>query len=391
VSCIKKDLPMAVVASACRPRNDNMCGIFAILLKLGGPPMKILYFGTQDPTSTGRFYAKALEDLGHCVQSFDPLYFHSENGLEKIFIKLRKAPLQSRVTLIGEALLALCRKEKFDWLFVLSESFLDPEILQALRKENPGILLTFHSHDNLFCKGILKSKHFFDSVKEYDVVFTNKTQNVSRYEQLGARQCYFIPSAYEPTIHRPIPDEKSLYGTMLEVSFVGTYDGSRDKYVEAAGWEHLQVWGNGWKRYPKYFSHRDAIRPRAVYASEFADVVSHSRINLGLLREEADDRHTIRTFEIPACGGFQLAPRNEEILTFFDENKEIACFGSLEEMKEKIAYFLSHEAQRNKIAEAGHRRCLSAGNSYRNRIEEIVKRVNEGTNYFSKNSASRAK
>ena len=298
--------------------------------------MKILYFGTADPNSTGRFYAKALQDLGHSVQTFDPNYFETKNLVQKIAVKVTKAPIKSRIAAVGEALVALCRQTKFDWLFVLSENYLDPEYLETIRKENPGMLLTFHSHDNLFCKGILKSNCFFQSLPLYDVAFTNKTQNVSRYLELGAQRSYFVPSAYEPSIHKPVPPEKSLYGNMFDVTFVGTYDGSRDKYLEAVGWERLHVWGNGWTRYSGYFPNRGEITSRAVYANEFADVVSHTKINLGLLREEADDRHTIRTFEIPACGGLQLAPRNDEILSFYDEDKEIVCFGSLDELKEKV-------------------------------------------------------
>lgn len=335
--------------------------------------MKILYFGITDPNSTGRFYAKALKDLGHEVQTFDPKYFETESPIQRFLVKATKSPVKSRVKKMGESLVTLCRQNKFDWLFVLSENYLDPEYLETIRKENHGILITFHSHDNLFCNGILKSKQFFDSLKLYDVVFTNKTQNVSRYLELGAPRSYFVASAYEPTIHQPIAKEKSLYGNMFDVTFVGTYDGSRDKYLEAVGWNRLHVWGNGWTRYSAYFANRGEITPRAVYANEFADVVSHSRINLGLLREEADDRHTIRTFEIPACGGLQLAPRNDEILSFFDENKEIVCFSSLDELKDKVDYLLTHETERRKIAEAGYYRCVESGNTYMDRIEEMCR------------------
>jgi spore maturation protein CgeB len=333
--------------------------------------MKILYFGTLDPTSTGRFYAKAFEDLGHQVQTFDPLYFQSRSLLQKIWIKARKAPIRSHVAAVGEELIQLCHRYTPDWIFVLSENFLEPHVLEALKQQNPRLLITFHSHDNLFFDGILKSKNFFESVKHYDIVFTNKTQNVARYQALGAPVAHFIPSAYEASIHKPVPDDKSLYGEMLAVSFVGTYDHSRDRYIEAVGWDRLNIWGNGWRRYHHYLKNSEHIVPRAVYTNEFADVVSHSRINLGLLREEADDRHTIRTFEIPACGGFQLAPRNDEILRFFDENREIACFGSPEELKDKVDYYLAHESERKKIAEAGYQKCVKAKNSYYDRVSEM--------------------
>jgi hypothetical protein len=41
------------------------------------------------------------------------------------------------------------------------------------------------------------------------------------------------------------------------------------------------------------------------------------------------DETSTRSFEIPACAGFMLHERTTELLDLYDEDKEVACFGSV--------------------------------------------------------------
>ncbi len=65
-----------------------------------------------------------------------------------------------------------------------------------------------------------------------------------------------------------------------------------------------------------------------IYADDYARALSGSRIGLGFLRQVCPDRHTTRTFEIPACGTLLLADRTDEHLGFFEEGQEAEFFGS---------------------------------------------------------------
>lgn len=55
----------------------------------------------------------------------------------------------------------------------------------------------------------------------------------------------------------------------------------------------------------------------------------------------------LRAFEIPMCGGLQFASYNEELASYFEEDKEIVLYRSKEEMLDKAKFYLdsSHSNQ----------------------------------------------
>ena len=87
----------------------------------------------------------------------------------------------------------------------------------------------------------------------------------------------------------------------------------------------------------------------------------------------------MRTFEIPACSAFMLAERTDEHLELFKEDKEAVYFTSTEELVDKVAFYLKHEAARRQIAEAGYRRLTTGGFTYWDRLVQILECIEELT------------
>ena len=82
-----------------------------------------------------------------------------------------------------------------------------------------------------------------------------------------------------------------------------------------------------------------------------------------------------RTFEVPACSGFLLTDRTPGQAQYFEEDREIACFDSPEELHEKVRYYLEHDDEREAIREAGHQRCMSSGYDYEARMREVLSEI----------------
>lgn len=338
--------------------------------------MNVLYFGCTKSTSSAHYYYTAFSRLGASVLSYAPDYFEANSVIERAQIKLSKAPPPAKIQKVSKDLIEICKNNHFDIVFVMAENFLDHTTLETIRRDTKRPpLFVYHSHDNNFSAGICKPATFETNLSSYDLVFTTKSQNVPRYQHLGQEHSYYIPSAYEPTVHRPLSPDESKLGRNIDVSFIGTYDNSRDSYLETVGWNLLEVWGDRWAKYKHFRLHSDKIHAHPIYYYQFADILTNSACSLGLLREEAQDLHTQRTFEIPACKTLQLAPRNDEILSFFKDEKEIVCFESEGELTEKVGYYLKNESKRLQIAEKGYQKVVSGKHSYQDRVTTILKQI----------------
>lgn len=339
--------------------------------------MRILFVGNVQSTSTSIYYYHSLIKLGHEVIPMDLSTLDSRDIWSRIQLKLTKSTPKKTQQYIHSAILNCLRMDPADLVFVMAQNFLTPELLAEMRQANRiPLTLIYHSHDNNFSKGIGTPGFFWNSLKMYDLVFTTKSQNVDRYKEIGIESAHFIPSAFEPAIHHPIPNDRSRFKTNFPVTFVGTYDRSRDEPMSKAGWDRSFVWGNHWEKYSLYNLYRSRITPNAIYRTEYSDILSHSEIVLGLLREEAEDLHTQRTFEIPACGSLQVAPFTEEVANFFQPEKEIILYRSNEEMKEKIDFLLKKPSLRLQIRNAGHQRAIKGKHTYLDRTEQILQKVN---------------
>ena len=218
----------------------------------------------------------------------------------------------------------------------------------------------------------------------FDHVFTTKSFGIADLAaQLGVTNASFLPPGFDPQVHRSFAASRanSPEHPRPPVSFVGRWSPHKEaclaRVAEAIGPEKLAVRGDAWDGLGSGPLRR-AVRGGAVYGDFYALAIAESRINLGLLQEvlpgaSSGDRITARTFHIPASGGFLLHERTAELAAYFEEGREVACFGSPDELVDKVVHYLDNEAERRRIAEAGHRRCLRE-NRWSQRARVIVDR-----------------
>ena len=67
-----------------------------------------------------------------------------------------------------------------------------------------------------------------------------------------------------------------------------------------------------------------------------------------------------------------LAERTAEHQEFFREGEEVAFFGSPAELVEKAGYYLNHESERQRMAEAAYRKVTTADHTYAHRLHQIL-------------------
>ncbi|RMH07664.1 MAG: hypothetical protein D6704_04695 [Nitrospirae bacterium] len=195
----------------------------------------------------------------------------------------------------------------------------------------------------------------------------------------------YVPIGIDPEIHRPVPlraEERARYGA--DVCFIGGLDNrfhrSRRKMIEYAierGID-MKVWGG----YRHQFVGSPILKcwQGQIWGEEQVKALCAAKIGLNFHVDhepgELDRGANVRTFELAACGVFQLLQRIPGIEEFFEEDKEIVCFDSADEMIDKIQYYLRHENERDRIAAAARRRVL-AEHTWNDRVLRMLNFMTE--------------
>lgn len=209
---------------------------------------------------------------------------------------------------------------------------------------------------------------FLRAAPHYDRVFSPRRANIDDLKALGCKDVRYLTFAYSPEIHFRAPDAPALEAH--DVVFVGGGDRDRRPPVVALIEAGIRV-----ALYGGYWDRDTRTRP---YARGFVDpaglrrVVAGSKIVLGLVRRANRDGHSMRTYEVPAMGGCMLTEDTAEHREILGDT--VRYFSDNRELVENARALLSDDALRARLAHAAHARITGGGNTYRDRLEEMLRR-----------------
>ena len=338
--------------------------------------LKILYVGPDYPGSNGTCLRDAFLELGHEVKTVDAQQLISAPktvwGMTRQTLCGR--PSTHEVALLNDTIVREARSFRPDMNFYVQARYVLPEVLQETSLHGPNLA---YFNDDMF-NPRNQSFTFFEGIKRINCILTTKSYNVSEFHLAGAPSAMYVSNAYDPKIHypaKPSPEEKTYYEG--DIAFLGTFRPVRAdflaKIAALTNGLRFNIWGGGWHKMdrPTYWHKKGAwrdlrscVRMRELWCSAMGKAIQSNKIILGLLNHANRDLHTSRSFEIPACGGFMLAERTAEHQQYFEEDKEAVYFGSIEELFDKIRYYMAHETERLGIAKAGYERCLRSPYRY---------------------------
>lgn len=333
--------------------------------------MKIVYTGPLSPVGqTSEMRRVTLERMGHATVPVDymPLVRVQPRLWRQLQWRLRAGPFVTRYNQeLRAALTDAC-----DILWVDKGMFVHAKTITEAKRA--GVRVVHYSPDNYFLAQNA-SRHLSASLPLYDLVVTTKADKLGALQAAGARAVLLSGNSYDPETHRPLPpDEVKKRAVACDVSFIGRWEPERETWLGriAATGVKLSIRGPQWER-ARLPAVCRAVGAGSVLGLDYAAAIAAAKINVAFLSRLAADAITQRSVEIPACGGFMLAERTPEHLAHFREGHEAAYFEGVDEMLEKIDYYLRDEAARQRIATAGRVRCVASGYSYDARLEEILK------------------
>lgn len=185
-------------------------------------------------------------------------------------------------------------------------------------------------------------------ILDYDYVFVSQKDYVHTYADGGCRNVSWLPYAAVPEIHRK-------YDLPLEydLSFVGSLSKDRTSILHELKTEF------------KVFVGR-------AYLHELARQYSRSKI---VFHKSSRGALNPRVFEALACGRLLIADRIRNGLTeLFEENRHLVLYDGVDDLREKIRYYLENQPARERIAAEGQKEVYTR-HSYLHRAMDLLGRV----------------
>lgn len=207
---------------------------------------------------------------------------------------------------------------------------------------------------------------------EYDAVFLKDRYLLGLFSSMvRSTTFHYLPEACNPAVHRPLAlseADQLAYG--CEVVIFGTLYYYRQELLRSLEDFDLRVWGS----VPGWLSVRLKRPPmrRNVLLDEKVRAVRAARIAINPLHYGEVDGLNCRAFELAGCGAFQLITDRPVLREHFTPGEELDCFASINELAEKIRFYLNKPELTASIGERASRRA-HAEHSYEQRMRRLLR------------------
>ncbi len=319
--------------------------------------------------------SSTLKKMGHRVELLDNSRFAEAMFFAKNITKDKfryNSMIDNLSAFLTEAVLARCETFKPDLVFVLAQAPMTVEGLKKLKNDN--IPTAFW-----FVEDFRVMNYWRNIAGHYDYFFTiQKGALFNELKKAGARNYHYLPLAANQDVHRKIEltdNEKNYYGS--DVSFVGAgYYNRRHLFKGLIDYD-FKIWGTDWDMNSALAGCVQRAGER-VDTDDIVRIFNSSKININLHSSTYHkginpfgDFVNPRTFELASCGAFQLIDNRSELADFFEQGEEIIVFEGLEDLRQKITYYLDHTEEREKIAEKSRQRVIKE-HTYKHRMQQML-------------------
>jgi spore maturation protein CgeB len=280
-----------------------------------------------------------------------------------------KRPLRLRA--FGDEVVAFCRLARPESVLATGIAGLDSSALKRIGEL--GVRRDLYVTDDPW-NPAHRASWFLKSLRFYDRIFTTKRATIVDLQAASGAEVSFLPFAYDPRFWHPSPVDGERDNSLdSDVMFAGGADKDRVPYIRAVAEAGLRValFGDYWHRFP---ATRSLTRGPAD-SETVRRAVLQTKVALCLVRRANRDGNSMRTFEVPACGGCMLTEYTEEHLEIFgEEGRTVMYFRTIPEMVEKAAWLVGNAVERRRLASAAHALITRGGHTYRDRMLTIMNR-----------------
>lgn len=321
-----------------------------------------------------RYVVSALEKLGHRVSWLDHSVHHpSYEAFSSYRDERHRLTMQSRFCdVLSLGAITHVAEDPPDLVLAIAQAPLTLAVLEHLRRKK---FLTAM----WFVENYRHLTYWQQLASGYDHWFViQQAECVEALKRAGAPHVHYLPMAADASIHRPLTltaAEQEEYGA--DVSFVGAGYANRRSLLPqwfSNDWT-FKLWGNEWDGAAnlQHILQRNGAR---IDTETCMKVFNATAVNLNLhsssgpaLDAQADFVNP-RTFELAACGAFQLVDERTLLPDLFTP-EEVVQFQQAEQVPSLIRTWLKDSAGRRRYADAARRRVLSQ-HTYEHRMRDLL-------------------
>lgn len=325
------------------------------------------------------FAARALARLGHAVTLLDMEPFAS--GFRQITGFGARGPAHERleggfVDWLAEGILRRVEHDRPHLVLALAQAPVTTALLDRLAEQGVATALWFVEDFRRFPYWQQMGPH-------YRYVFTiQRAECLEAFAAAGIHNAFYLPCAADPAVHAPCvlgDAERGEIGSA--VSFVGAgYHNRRATFRRLLGMD-FKIWGSEWDGASGLWSTVVQRGGARLSTADCVRVFNATTVNLNLHSstyvdgvDPIGDFVNPRTFELAACGAFQLVDERRLLPELFVPGVEVATFASATELRERVEHYLAHPEERRALAAAGRRRVL-AEHTYDARMTQMLEHV----------------
>ena len=112
------------------------------------------------------------------------------------------------------------------------------------------------------------------------------------------------------------------------------------------------------------------------YRTDMPKVFKASGVNLNITLKILQSGIPLRALDIMGCGGFLLSNYQPELAEYFEDEKDVVMYTSMEDAVSKAIYYASNKDKANKIALSGYEK-VKRRFSYQDRLSRIISDISK--------------
>ena len=274
----------------------------------------------------------------------------------------------------NQRLIEHARQFKPDILWLVGDNTVITAETLATIKQATGCLLIYASGTSpiVFSHSIERQ-----AARLYDWVLVNDYYHGIQWLELGAKEMSCLPiAAIDPDFHQPKPlTEVEQAEVDCDVTFVGTLVpnnlySERVQALEALSQYQVGIWSvHGIPNSLEAFHRGYAL------GEEMMRVLSGATISVNVHGDFMRYGGNMRLFESAAMGAFQIVDNRPGISDWFTLDEHLVTFESVDDLREKVGYYLTHDAERQAIADSACEHVLKH-HTYEHRLDKLESLIN---------------